>query len=173
MIIVVIFIAIVFTLILGVFVYGADLIDTTFNSIDFSLGDINFSDSYDDTLGQGINAFLNSADNWGIGLLLGMVVLMVLCAWVFRTDQTLWMIGDFGILVVSVMLTVILQQAYDSTIRSSSALFDIFSNTMIMSSTFVLNLHIIVPIIWGFIVVISYGLLKKKSKFEEVAGVGF
>ena len=59
--------------IMGIFVYGANLVDQTFSSFsDVKLGDVNFTESYDDTLGVGINAFLNSADNYGLGLLLDM-----------------------------------------------------------------------------------------------------
>ena len=169
MIIVLIFIAFLGILIMGIFVYGANLVDQTFLSIDVQIGNVSFQQAYNDTLGIGINVILDSADNYGVGLLLGMVLLLAISAFVFKEKQKIWIVAEFGILIISFILAVTIQRAYVTFINSSTALLDIYSVDLINSSKFILNLHIIVPIVWAFIVILSYGIFRKKeSAFGDI-----
>lgn len=166
MIFVLLFLGVVAIIMLGIFVFGANLVDSTFNIIgdDVQIGDINFSTAYDNTLGQGITAFQNGADSYGLGLLLGMVLLMAISSFVFREKQKIWIVLELGILLVAFVFAVSIQNTFNILINSSPQLLDIYSNDLIRSSKFILNLPTIVPVVWAFVVVISYGLFRKKEE---------
>ncbi len=168
MLLVLIFLGFMGIIMMGIFVYGANIIDTTFSSMDIKIGDVNFTEAYDDTLGIGVNVFLDSADNYGLGLLLGMVVLMVIASFMFKEKQKAWMVIEFVILIIAFIFAVTVQRAYDTVINSSTILLDIYSVDLIKSSKFILNLHIIIPIVWAFIVILSYGLFKKERTFSDL-----
>ena len=169
MLIVLIFLGFIAVLIMGIFVYGANIVNQTFSSIDITIGDQNFTEVYDDTLGQGINAFLNSADNYGLGLLLGLVVLMAITSYAFSEKQKAWIVAEFVILIIAFIISVMIQGAYDTIINSSTTLLDIYSVDLINSSKFILNLHIIVPVVWAFMIILTYGLFRKdKTAFEDL-----
>lgn len=163
MVFVLIFLGVLGIFILGIMTFGANLVDQTFTSINVTLGNVSFTDAYDDTLGIGINAILNNVDNYGLGLLLGMVLLMVIAGFMFQEKQKVWIVAEFVILIISFIFAVSLTNAYDLIINSSTELLDIYSVDLIDSSRFILNLPIIVPIVWAFIVILSYGLIKKRE----------
>ena len=161
MLIVLIFLGFVGIIIIGIFVYGANLIDQTFSSIDITIGDQNFTEVYDETLGKGINAFLNSADNYGLFLLLGMILLMVITSYTFSEKQKTWIVVEFVILIIAFIFAGMIQGAYNTVINSSTTLLDIYSVDMIKSSKFILNLPIIIPVVWAFIVILTYGIFRR------------
>ncbi len=168
MLLVLIFLGFMGIIIMGIFVYGANIIDTTFSSFDVMLGNVNSTEAYDDTLGIGINVFLDSADNYGLGLLLGMIVLIVIASFMFKEKQKAWIVAEFVILIIAFIFAVTVQGAYNTIINSSTTLLDIYSVDLIKSSKFILNLHIIIPIVWAFIVILSYGLFKKERTFSDL-----
>ena len=172
MLIVLIFLGFFGVVIMGIFVYGANLVDQTFSSINIEIGSQNFTEVYDDTLGQGINAFLNSADNYGLGLLLGMVLLMVVIGYSFQERQKAWFVLEFIVLIVSFIIAGIIQRAYVTVINSSTELLNIYSIDLVRSSTFILNLHIIIPVVWAFIMILVYGIFRKKP-IPGTGGIGF
>lgn len=167
MLFVLIFLGVFGIIIIGIFVYGANLIDQTFSGIDIEIGDINFTEAYDDTLGKGINVFLNSADAYGLGLLLGMVLLMAITAYTFSERQKAWILIEFVILIVAFIFAVTIQGAYTTVINSSTTLLDIYSVDLIKSSKFILNLPIIIPVVWAFIVILVYGIFKRERRIGE------
>ncbi len=168
MLLVLIFLGFMGIIMMGIFVYGANIIDTTFSGMDITIGDVNFTEAYDDTLGIGINVFLDGADNYGLGLLLGMVILMVISSFMFKEKQKAWIVLEFVILIIAFIFAVTIQGAYNTVINSSTTLLDIYSVDLIKSSKFILNLHIIIPIVWAFIVILSYGLFKKERTFSDL-----
>ena len=169
MLFVLIFLGFIAIIMMGIFVYGANIIDQTFSSIDITIGNENFTEAYDETLGLGINAFLNSADNYGIGLLLGLVVLMVITSFIFQEKQKAWIVLEFFILLVAFIVAIIIQGAYETVINSSTTLLDIYSIDLINSSRFILNLHIIIPIVWTFMIILTYGLFRReKTTFGDI-----
>ena len=164
MLLVLIFLGFMAIVIIGIFVYGANLIDQTFSSIDLTIGDQNFTETYDETLGKGINVFLNSADNYGLGLLLGMILLMAIVSYTFSERQKVWIVAEFVILIMAFIFAVSIQGAYNTVINSSTTLLDIYSIDLIKSSKFILNLPIIIPVVWAFIVIITYGIFRKERR---------
>ena len=161
MLLVLIFLGFAGIMTVGIFVYGANLISQTFSSIDIKVGNVNFTEAYDDTLVQGINVFLNSADNYGLLLLLGMIILMALSSYTFSEKQKAWIVAEFAILIVAYIFAVMIQGAYNTVINSSTTLLDIYSVDLIRSSKFILNLPIIIPVVWAFIIILTYGIFRK------------
>ena len=169
MLFVLIFLGFIAIVMMGIFIYGANLVDQTFTSIDVQIGNVSFQDAYNDTLGIGINVILDSADNYGLGLLLGMIALMAISAFLFKEKQKVWIVAEFVILIIAFILAVTIQRTYNLVINSSAVLLDIYSVNLINSSKFILNLPIIIPIVWAFIVILSYGLfIKKESAFGDL-----
>lgn len=168
MIFVLIFLGVIGVIMMGIFVYGGNLIHQTFSSIDVTIGNQSFTEAYDDTLGKGVNAFLNSADNYSLALLLGMIILMLLASYTFSEKQKAWIVAEFGILIVSFIFAVMIQGAYNTVINSSTTLLDIYSIDLIKSSKFILNLPIIVPVVWAFIVILTYGLFRKERRIGDI-----
>jgi hypothetical protein len=170
MLIVLIFLGFVGIIIIGIFVYGANLVNQTFSSIDITIGDQNFTEVYDETLGKGINVFLDSADNYGLFLLLGMILLMVITSYTFQERQKAWIIIEFVILIIAFIFAVSIQGAYNTVINSSTTLLDIYSVDLIKSSKFILNLPIIIPIVWAFIIILTYGIFRKERRIGSDMG---
>ncbi len=170
MIFVLLFLGFIGIIIMGIFVYGGNLVEKTFKSIDIIIGDQNFTEVYDETLGKGINSFLNSADNYGLGLLLGMVLLMAIISYAFSEKQKAWIVLELLILIVAFIFAVMLQGAYNTVINSSTTLLDIYSIDLIKSSKFILNLPIIIPVVWAFIVILTYGVFKRPRRAGEDIG---
>lgn len=170
MLFVLIFLGFMGIIIMGIFVYGANIVDQTFSNIEITIGDQNFTEVYDETLGVGINVFLNSADDYGLALLLGMVILMALTSYTFSERQKAWMVAEFVILIIAFVFAVMIQGAYNTVINSSTILLDIYSVDLIKSSKFILNLPIIIPIVWAFIVILVYGIFKKDKRIGEDIG---
>lgn len=174
MILVIVFLGVIGSIIMGIFVYAGNTVDSAFNLIDFNINGQNFTQVYDNTLGQGVNAFLSAADAWGILILFGMVFLVLLSSYYFSTKKRLWIVAEIFILVATFITTVSLQNSYNSIINSNAALFNVFANHLTKTSTFILNLHLIVPIVWGLCIVLTYGILQLNKKENlETSGVGF
>ncbi len=171
MMLVLIFLGFIGVVMLGIFVFGANLIDQTFGSIDVMIGEVNFTDAYDDTLGQGINSFLDRADSYGLGLLFGMIILIVISSFIFKEKHKLWLVLEFIILIVCFIFAVTIQRIFNTYINLAPEFLNIHSIQLINSSKFILNLPIIIPIVWAFIVILSYGLFKKKE--EGFTDLGF
>ena len=99
-----------------------------------------------------------------------MVILMVVSAFMFKEKQKAWIVAEFVLLIVSFIFAVTIQGAYETVINSSTELLDIYSVDLINSSRFILNLHIIVPVVWAFIVILMYGVFKRES--QDLADLG-
>lgn len=162
-----IFLAFFGVVMIGIFFYGGTLIDQSFRSIDFEINGQNFTEVYDDTLGQGINAFLNSADNYGVMLLFGMVFLMVIASFMFKEKNKVWIILEILILVVTFMIATVLQISYSNFINSDSTLLSIYSTDLIKSSKFILNLPVITTITWALMMLATYTRFKKQGEDQS------
>lgn len=173
MIFALIFLGVFSIILLGILTFGGNLVNSTLGVIDVTIGNQSFSQTYNETLGQGINAFVDQADNWGIALLFGMVILMLITSFVFASNKKTWIIIEVGILIVMFIFTVTLQSSYNTAISSSTDLFNVYSGQLTKSSTFILNLHLIVPIVWALMVILAYSSLpkpKKEDSFADISG---
>lgn len=164
MVVVFIFVAFIGIIMMGIFVYGANLVNQVFSSVDFEIGEQNFTKVYENNMGRAVDSFLNSADNYGLGLLFGMIIMMAFTSYTFREKQKAWIIIELGILFLAFIFAVTLQRSYNTVINSSTTLLDIYSIDLIRSSRFILNLPAIVTGVWAIVIVITYGVFRKEER---------
>jgi len=170
----VIFFCIIF---LGLITYTFITFNDVITEVDFNLTEnLSFQETYNETLGVGINAVIDQADNWGIFLVFGMVIMMILCGFVFRSNQKLWLILEIFILVTAFILAGVLQYTFNETIHSSDELLDVYSNNIQKSSTFMLYLPLIIVVIWFLVIIVAYSRItpeKIQQSFSATQEVGF
>lgn len=158
-----IFIAFFLVIILGVFFYGFELFNDAFGEINITLGDQNFSEEYNRTLGRGFEASLNMIVTSSIALLFGMVIIMFLVSYKFRSNNYILIPLDIFIITVSFIVAVYIQGSFDSFINVNETFLDIYSIDLQLASRFLLNLPIIVTISGALIMLVNYLPLKKKE----------
>jgi len=176
MLLVAVFVMFFFALTLGIFTYVAVTVDDTFEDINFTIANTDFQTVYQDNLGIGLNSFIDNADTMGMFLLFGMMILMIICGYIFNSNSKLLLVIDIVIFIIIFILAGILQFTYNEVIHSGTELLDIYSNNIEKTSTFMLLLPFVVPIIWLIMMIITYGRFKKKDFKEstsEFGGVGF
>lgn len=158
-----IFIAFFLLIILGTFFYGFELFNDVFGEINITIGDQNFSQEYKKTLGRGFEASLNMIVTSSITLLLGMVIMMLLVAYRFKSDKYILIPLDIFIIIFSFIVAVYIQIAFNSFINVNETFLDIYSIDLQLASRFLLNLPIIVTITGALIMLVNYLPLKKRE----------
>lgn len=161
---------------IGIWKWGATVVDDTFSSIDFTLGNQSFSQTYNDTVKLGLNPVITQSDNYGVMLLIGLIVVMLIFSYKAQERQKMWFISELFILIVAFILSVIIQDTYSTFINSSSLFLELYSTDMINSSKFVLRLPWIVTAVWTFMVILIYGsirVIKRQEEGSEFSGLGF
>lgn len=159
-----IFLGFFFIIILGVLLYGTNVIDGVMSSINIKIGNVNFNETYNQTIKPVINDLNSTADTIGIAILLGMVVCMLLVSFLFRKTNRLYIILDIFIIIVAFIISVVLQNSYNTLIHGSEELLGIYSNNLQKSSTFLLRLPLAVSIIGVLILIVSYATINKKRE---------
>lgn len=162
----IIFIAVMLLIVLGVMVYSFNLVSTSFNNIDFSLGNTTFNSTYQQNLAPGIDAMrLTVPKTIAMGTFYGMIIVMMLIAYLSYNIDPLWMLLDFPILIACEVIAFILSSSVQDFINSNSQFLNIYSTTPLYeSATFILNLPVYVPIIGVLIMITTYILNKQKNK---------
>lgn len=159
---------------LGIMVFGLVTVNEAFLLVDFvSETGQNFTQIYQNTTQIGIEKLINTADNSGLLLILGMVVVMTLIGFFFRTDQKLWIAFDIFILVISFTVSVYLLQSFETFVLSNSNITAIYSNEIPNTFRIINNLPILLPVVGILVMFVTYGLTKKKRETESVEGLGF
>lgn len=158
-----IFMAFFILIVLGMFFFGFELFNDTFGKINITLGDQNFSQEYNNTLGRGFEASLNMIVTSSIALLLGMVIMMLLVSYRFRSNNYVLIPLDVFIIIFSFIVSVYIQGAFDSFINVNTTFLDIYSIDLQLASRFLLNLPIIVTITGALIMLVNYLPLRKRE----------
>lgn len=164
MLVVYIFIVFFIVITAGVMFYSVDLIDDTILTIpNISIGEINFRDSYNDTLGAGLRSFANTLSGIALVLVLGMVGVMVIMAYFLQEKNRLLVILDIFIIIVVFIPAVYLSQTFETFINATPEFLDIFSNEFHLPSRFLLNLPLIVPITGVLIMLATHIAIKRRE----------
>ncbi len=158
-----VFIAFFLLIILGVFFFGFELFNNAFGDLNITLGNQSFSEEYNKTLGRGFEASLNMIVTSSIFLLLGMVVVMLLVSYRFRSNNYILIPLDIFIIIFAFILAVYLQGAFDSFINVNETFLDIYSIDLQLASRFLLNLPAVVTITGALIMLVTYLPLKKRE----------
>lgn len=164
-------------LFLGVFLYGLGLFDDSMQGLNILINGQNFTQIYQQTTGQGVDAIFAVADTAAIALLFGMIIVMMAVGY-FWGDETkkLWILADIFIIIVVFVISVYLQIYFTTFINSSVfAASEVFTADLEMSSTFMAKLPFIVPIAGVLIMIATYGLSRRKQDktFYGVSDVGY
>lgn len=168
MLIVMAMLAIMLVIILGIMVYGFDLVNTSFNSIDFTIGNTSFNESYQQTLSQGVSAMrITVPRTVGLGVLFGMIIVMFLIGYFAPKIDPLWILLDIFVLIFCEIIVFIGSQSLSNLINSSPKFLEIYgSGSLYEAATFVLNLPVYLPIIGVLVMVATYIMNKNQNKKE-------
>lgn len=150
--------------ILGVISYTFDIADDSLSQLEGQLGNISFSETYQDTLQKGILAGKTTMPQMiSMGALLGMILAMMIVAYNITRVGQLWFLLDIGILILVEIIAVVVRDSFTAFMNSSPEFLAIFSTTLSPASKFVLNGPIIFPIVWALIVIATYFITRKKE----------
>jgi len=171
MLIVFVFVGLILLVVLGIGVYGFNLVDDTFSQIDFNISNTSFQETYNQTLQPGIEAMTTTVPVLiSTGVLLGFILVMMIAGYSVKRINKLWILLDVFIIIVAEVIAVIISSSFRTFMNSSPELLSIFSNTLSAGSRYVLNLPIIVPILGGLVMLMTYLTVKEK---EDVQPEGF
>lgn len=163
MLIAFIFIAFFFVIFIGIGVYTINIVQNQLSSIDMTVGNMTYNQTYSQGLYPALNTLKNSMDTEGIVLLFGMIVCQMIVAYGLRNRKTMWVIMDIIIIIVSFIIAVIISNTFNLVINSNSDLFQVYSQQIPTPSAFILNLYIYIPVVGILISIITYGIFKKKE----------
>ncbi len=151
-------------LFLGVQAFGVIKVRDLLSSVDFQIGNVSFNDTYNITMAPALDSIIDNSDNAGMILIFGMIVVMLLIGFSFSTSR-LWLIFDWFVIVVAFIIAVILSRAFNTFINTTPEILEIFSTDLQVSSTFMLNLPFVVIIVGFLVMILTYGVLRKKQRF--------
>lgn len=157
------------TIFLGIWIFGITQVESAFSSIDLTLGDVNFNETYNDGLFPAFESIKNSADNLGLLLLFGMILMMVIIAFFVKGSRML-IVYDIALIVVSFALSVQMSIAFNDYRTAVSEINAVHVDILPKTSAFLLNLPYLIVIIGVLVGIITYGLTRKKSTQPKVFG---
>jgi hypothetical protein len=159
---------------LGLAIWGFDLVKTNLG-VDVMIGQVNLQNATNQTFGMISDAMVTNGDTIGVILLLGMCLLMIMNGYYFGSKYPkFFLIIDIFVIIFAFLLAVYISQAYETLINSSS-IFSFYADDLPKSSTFILNLPLIISIVGVLIMIVSYAGIKKDdqddySQEQYVAG---
>ena len=133
------------------------------NLTGINIGNVSFEQTYQDTLGRGLQAVISTLSTASFALILGMIIIMILIGAKFPNQNKTWIILDIFIVIVAFITAVYISIIFNSFINSSEVFLDIYSIDLQRSSTFLLNLPLIVAIVGGIIMILTYVPFKRKD----------
>lgn len=153
---------------LGVGSWGLGIVDEQLRSIDFEVGNVSWNETYNQSLGRGLQTATNdSAKIMSLGILIGMIIVMMLIGYYSPERGHLWIILDIGVIIVAEIIAGVVVSSFQSLMNIHPSLFDIFSNNLSEGSKFILSLPIIVPVV-GVLMMIMTNIVNKIKKKEEL-----
>lgn len=161
-----VFIFLLIALTIGILVIIFVAVDDSLD-VDIAVGQVNLREVNNQTIGQVRDGFEQQADNIGLGIIFGTVLVMLFSALFFsKNDSKLWIIIDIFVLVFAFILAVYVAQTYDVLISSTSYL-DTFINDIPNTSKFILNLPLYVGSAGVLMMILSYAGIKRRDRTEE------
>jgi len=152
-----------FAIFLGIVVFFYKTVSDNL-ALDIEIGQVNLKEVHDATFGTISQGLINNADLIGYTVILALVLSLFLNAYLTR-DQfpKLFIIVDIVILVFAYILSYYLRMTYSLLIHSTSLL-DVYITTIPKTSTFILNLPLIVGIIGAIVMILSYSGIPRKER---------
>ena len=164
----------VFVIFFGVIFLGLALF--IFNQIndvldvDIDVGQFNLRNVTAQTFGK-INAgFADNADTIGVMLVLMMSFIMILNGFIVGSKfPKIFLVVDILILIFVFIVAVYLSQVYEIFINSTTLL-DVYINDIPNTSTFMLNLPLVIGTLGALIMIFSYAGIRKKEYESSILG---
>lgn len=147
----------------GVTFYGMETFRDASNITDFQVGNVSFSETYENTLGQGLETVISTLSTVSFALLLGMIIVMLIIGFKTRDKNRLWVILDIFIIIVAFVTAVYISITFNSFINSNEIFLDIYSIDIQKSSAFLLNLPLVIAVVGGLIILATYIPFKRKE----------
>ncbi len=162
----------------GVSVFVFEQVDAGFSDINFQLGNISFNETYDTSLGVGLNAMKTTFPKiLSLGTLLGMIIVLLLIGYLSPKIGRLWVALDFFVIIVAEILAVVISSSFESFINTSPDFIRIYSTTLSGGSTFILTLPVTVPIMGGLVMLATYVLNRNfetpEGRLQGIRAEGF
>jgi len=153
----------------GVLVYGLNQIVLGLTSTNSMVGAVNLTTATQQTLGQINTALINNANLYGVILIFGMFLGMMIGGFVIRDKfPKILFVFDIFILIFAYIIAVYLSNAYETAI-TSIPFSSIYTGTMPTASAFVLKLPFISLIAGAITIILSYSAIPR-NKEEQIAG---
>lgn len=167
-IILLLFLGITLMMILGVSVLVFDEVDAGFSAINFQLGNISFNETYETSLGVGIDAMRTTFPKIvSLGTLLGMILVLMIIGYLSPKIGRLWILLDFFVIILAEIVAVVVSSSFENFINSSPEFLAIYSTTLSGGSQFILLLPFTVPIIGGLVMLATYILIRNFDQPES------
>lgn len=168
-----VFIAFFLVFFLGCVLWALSLFDNFVLGLHLIIGTQNFTQVYEQTTQKGITAIFAVADYASLGILFGLVIVMALVGY-YWGDETkkFWAILDILIILIAEVISVYIQNYFIEFINSQPfSDTTVFTDTLSKSSTLLANLPYIVPVIGILIMIVTYGLSRRKT--DSTYGYGY
>lgn len=149
-------------LFIGIWAYTHNIITTNLLAIG-SLNGLNYSQYVADTIGVMNTALFDQLNFWGLVILFGSVIAILINAYFTRDDYPrIFFLIDFIIMVFAWILASYLSNTYE-TIIALPEFTSTFTNNLAGASTFLLNLPVIITVVEVMAVIITYVGIPKGS----------
>lgn len=172
---VIIFVALLFSIFLGLTVYVFNLLTETLGQ-DVEVGQVNLKDITDATFGQ-INAgIIQNADLIGILFLLGMCILMIFNGYFIGSkNPKLFFVIDIFVLALFFIPSIYVSQVYETFINSTTLFENVYINIIPKVSKFMLNLPTIIGTVGVLTMILSYAGIRRDDEAaqEDVNVLGY
>lgn len=164
-----VFFALFVVIIAGTAFYGLETFhDVGGNITGITVGNVSFAETYQDTLGGGLQTLIGTLSTSALALLLGMIIVMLIVGFRVPKHNRVWIILDIFIIIVAFIVAVYISIVFSSFINSSETFLNIYSGELQKSSTFLLNLPFIIAITGGLIIIVHYVTFKSGGKTPNV-----
>jgi len=164
MLIAMIFIAFFLIIIFGFGSYMIGKFSEVLDTVNITYGSYSFHSIYNETMSVQLSKLKGNTDMIGISVLLGMILVMGFVGFLFRQKKAITLIADIGIIIISEVITVIIQNQFLLIVNSSDLMYEMFVTNMEKSATFLMNLHIIIPIVGVLIFIVHYASINKEPE---------
>lgn len=160
--------AFVFVLIVGTFLYAFIVINEELDQ-DIPVGQVNLSDATQLTFGKFTTAFMNGADLLALFFIFGMILAIMLGAFLTRDKQlSVLLVFDFILMIFGYIMAVYISNQYEDILKVLPFAY-IFTNHLNVTSTLMLYLPRITVIVSSLAMILAYAGIPK-TKEEQIAG---
>jgi len=163
---IIIFVALLFSIFLGVVVYTFNLVAETLGQ-DVEVGQVNLKDITDSTFGQISTGMIDNADTIGILFLFGMCLLMIFNGYYIGSkNPKLFFVVDVFILGLFFIPAIYVSQVYEIFINSTTLFEDTYINIIPKVSKFMLNLPTIIATVGVITMILSYAGIRRDDEMR-------